>query len=186
MSRWMMPSSPARCERRGHLTHDAQDQQHLRRSFFHQVFAQVASLDVFEGHVRHAVGLADGEDLDDVGVGGLGDGGGFVLEARQGGGIGSQFGPQDLEGDLALEGNLFGEVNLAHAAPAEMTEDAEIGERSAGQVQLAGQGAGRQRMGLRHVVHDAIALPTVLPCGNEATRLLVLFYLTALGGGEEK
>ena len=68
----------------GHLAHDAQGQQHLGRPFLVQVFAQVAALDVFQGHVVQAVRLADGVDLHDVGVRGAGDGLGLGLEALAG------------------------------------------------------------------------------------------------------
>ncbi len=146
-------------QRRRHLAENAQRQQHVGRTLLEQEFAQVAALDVFQGHVRHTVGLADGVDLDDVGVGGLGDGGGLGLEALQGGGVGRQLRPKDLQGDLALQRDLFGEVNLAHAALAEMAQDVEVGQGSAGQVEFAaGQSAGRRRTGLRHRVRHAWGL----------------------------
>ena len=74
----------------GHLPHDAQGQQHFGRPLVRQVLAQVAALDVLQGHVVQAARLAEGVDLDDVGVGGAGDGLGLGLEALQGGGVGGQ------------------------------------------------------------------------------------------------
>ena len=68
-------------QRRRHLAHDAQGQQQIGRSLLGEILAEIAALDVFQGHVRDAVGLADGVDLHDVGVRGLGDGGGLGLEA---------------------------------------------------------------------------------------------------------
>ena len=63
---------------------------------------QIAALDVFEGHVVDAVGFADGVDLHDVGVRGLGDGLGFLLEALQSGGVGGQIGRAGSSGRLCV------------------------------------------------------------------------------------
>ena len=53
--------------------------------------------------------------MDDVRVVELGDGLGLGLEAQQGGGVGGQVGAEQLEGDLALERELPGEVDLPHS-----------------------------------------------------------------------
>jgi len=60
-------------ECRSNLAHDAKRQQGLRRAFLHDEFAQIAALDVFEGHVVQPLCLADDVHLDDVGVRGPGD-----------------------------------------------------------------------------------------------------------------
>ena len=53
-------------------------------------------------------------------------------------GVAGEILAEQLEGDLALEGELPGEVDLAHAAGADLAEDFELAERPAGEV-----GAGR-------------------------------------------
>src|SRR5262249_56712744 len=58
----------------GDLAHYAQADVYLRGAFLFHVFAEVAALDVFQGHVVQPAVLAGGVDLDNVGVGGAGDG----------------------------------------------------------------------------------------------------------------
>src|SRR5262249_38839548 len=77
------------------------------------------------------LGLAVGVDLDDVGVGGLGDGLGLEAEAGQRLGAEGLVGGEDLQGHLAAERDLLGEVDLAHAALPELAEDAEVGDVAA-------------------------------------------------------
>ncbi len=94
---------------------------------------------------------------------GAGDSGRFEFEALQGGGIACEFGFEQLEGDFALQRDLFGQVNLSHAAFAETTEDLKIAERAAGQIDRGRDGCramsfGRQG-GFRQVLHDRRLLP---------------------------
>jgi hypothetical protein len=53
----------------------------------------------------------------------------------QRGRIGGQFGLEDLEGDAALERELFGEVDLPHAADTEAAQDVVIVEGTAAQIE---------------------------------------------------
>ena len=87
----------------GRLSHDAQGEEQFRRPFFGDELAEIAALDVFEGHVGEAVDVADGVDLNDVGVVDLGDGLGLGLEALERRGVDGEVGAQDLEGHLTLE-----------------------------------------------------------------------------------
>ena len=83
MSRWMMPSSLGPLQGGGDLHMMLQAERQFGRPFLLDELAQVAALDVLQGHVVDAVGLADGVDLHDVGVGGAGDRLGLGLEALQ-------------------------------------------------------------------------------------------------------
>src|SRR5262249_20996134 len=125
------------------LAHDAEGDEDFRRAFLFEILAQVATLDVLEGHEVEAVGLFDVVDLDDVGVRGPSGGERLRLEALEGNRIAGHLGPQQLEGDLALEGDLFGEIDVAHAALAEAAENLIVAEPLAGQVDLPfGSGTG--------------------------------------------
>lgn len=75
---------------------------------------------------------ADGEDGHDVGVVQLGGGLGFVLEAQEPLGIQGRGVGQDFQGDAAVEGNLRGFVDDAHAAAAEFAEDLKIAQGAEG------------------------------------------------------
>src|SRR5206468_11103863 len=137
-----------------------QGKNHVRRALLFPVLAEVAALDVFQGHEVQTADLAAVVDLHDIGVGGAGDRLGFLLEAGQGGLVGGQVGAQHLEGDLALEGDLLGHVNLAHAAFAQAAEDVIIAERLPGEVGgggdvrgLAGRLRYSSRLRAARVVH---------------------------------
>lgn len=66
-----------------------------------------------------SVGLAEFIDGEDVGMIERGSGIGFLLKAAQTAFIKGEFGGEHLEGDFALQMQVFGEVNLAHASGAE-------------------------------------------------------------------
>ena len=84
-----------------------------------------------------AVQLADGVNLDDVGVGDAGDRRGFRLKPFQGIGSGCHIRPHDLERDLALQRELLGQVDLPHAALPQPAEDMEIAERFTSEIHFA-------------------------------------------------
>ena len=76
--------------------------------------------------------LVDVEDLDDVGVLELGDGLGLGQEPGGGLGAGVLAGQDHLQGDGAVEPDLAGLVDHAHAAAAELAQDLVAGERGVG------------------------------------------------------
>lgn len=92
--------------------------------------AQSLPLHQLEGQKRDAVRLLDGMEGDDVGMIEGGDGTRFALETVEPGGVGEGFG-EHLEGDLALEPGVEGEVDLPHSAGAEKAEHAIVGEGGA-------------------------------------------------------
>src|SRR5262245_34494225 len=81
-----------------------------------QGLVQAAAFDVFEGDERPAVALADLVDLDDVRMLELGDGFGLATEAAALLGAGVGAGCYHLEGDQAIQADLPGLVDHAHAA----------------------------------------------------------------------
>ena len=93
-----------------------------------ELLRQAAAVDVFQREVRQAFVLADFVDLHDV----------RVLQARDGFGFGAESSPlvrrgvlagQDhLQGDDAVERDLPGLVDDAHAAAAELAEDFVAGD----------------------------------------------------------
>ncbi len=114
-------------------------------------FGHAAAFDELHGVEVDAALAADGVDRHDVGVVERGGGAGFVLEARklplvEHGGEG-----QHLERDAAAERELLGFVDHAHAAAADLAEDAEVAELARrGLVSLS---AGRVELGLRQTRH---------------------------------
>ena len=87
------------------------------------------ALEVLQLEVGQAVGLADVVDLDDVGVLEPRDGRRLGQEAGGGHGIGVGTGQDHLEGARAVEADLTGVVDDAHAAAAELTQDLVAGDR---------------------------------------------------------
>ena len=77
------------------------------------------------------------QQVDHVGVVDAGDGLGLAAEPLQGGAVGGEVGPQHLEGDVPFEGELLGQVDLAHAAGAEAAQHLEVAEATTGEVALA-------------------------------------------------
>ena len=72
--------------------------------------------------------LADGEDRDDVGVMELGGGVGLALEALAGLSRQAEAGGQDLEGNAAIQRDLPGLVDDAHAAATDLADELEVAE----------------------------------------------------------
>ena len=76
----------------------------------------------------HAVGFFDGVHRHDVGVIERRDGLGFSRESRATVGVIGQLRRQDLEGDLAIEPRVLGQIDLAHPARADLVQDLVVGE----------------------------------------------------------
>ena len=89
---------------------------------------QAAALDELHGVERHAPLAADGVDRHDVGVVQAGGGLGLELEPLQLLGVQRRGQRQDLQRHPAVERELLGLVDDAHAAPADLAEDAEIAQ----------------------------------------------------------
>jgi hypothetical protein len=92
---------------------------------------QAAAGHELQGEVRPAVGLADLVDLHDVGVLKAGDGLGLGAEAGQFVGAGVGAGQDHLEGDQAVQAEVPGLVDDAHAAPAQFPEELVAGDDGA-------------------------------------------------------
>ena len=84
---------------------------------------QAPAADELHLEVGEAGVLVDVEDLDDVGVLELGDGLGLGQEPGGGLGAGVLAGQDHLQGDGAVESDLAGLVDDAHAAAAEFAQD---------------------------------------------------------------
>ena len=79
--------------------------------------------DSFHHEEARGAGLFDGVHGDDAGVVQGGDRPGLVLEPGEAAGVGGQVRRQDLDGDVAAEARVVGEVHLAHAPRAELAAD---------------------------------------------------------------
>ena len=109
---------------------------------------EAAAVGVLQGAKRQSAGLADFVDLEDIGV--LQPGGGFGFGQKAGHliGGGEAAGPDHLEGDGALEGQVQGLVNDAHAATAQQALDQVAGDDRRTAATSAGA-RGVRRDGLR-------------------------------------
>ena len=70
-----------------------------------------------------AAGFLDRVQGHDAGVVQRGDRSGFLLEAGEAVSIAREVGRQDLDGDVAAEAGVAGEVDLPHASRAELAAD---------------------------------------------------------------
>ena len=89
---------------------------------------QALAFDELHGVVVDAAFDADGVDRDDVRVVERGGGAGFVLEAGELLLVEHRGEGQHFQGDAAAERDLLGFVDDAHAAAADLAEDAEVAE----------------------------------------------------------
>ena len=94
--------------------------------------AQGLALQELGDRVDDPVGVAEVVDGEDVGVGERGHRLGLALEPRQSQLVLHQMLGQHLDGNRAIEGEVGGEVDLAHAAGAEAALDPEMAELLAG------------------------------------------------------
>ena len=97
-----------------------------------EAVGQAAPGDVLQREVRAAVVVAEGVDLDDVRVVQPGDGLGLGQEADGRLGPGVVAGQDHLQGDEAVEPDLAGLVDDAHAAAAQLAEDLVAGDAPGG------------------------------------------------------
>jgi hypothetical protein len=132
MSRWTMPAWWAWASQHLH------DHRHLaldghRRALAHGL-VEVLSLQELHRDEGRAVGVAaEVEDGHHVRVGHLRDGPGLALEAALELGVVRDLGDHDLEGHVAVEDGVVGEVDLAHGALAEGADNLVLAD-PAGQV----------------------------------------------------
>ena len=89
---------------------------------------QAAALDELHRVVVHVAVAADGEDRHDVGMVQPRDGLGFAAEPLHRLLVGHGREPQHLERHFALERRLLGLIDNAHAAAADLTDDAELAQ----------------------------------------------------------
>ncbi len=94
-----------------------------------QDIRQAAPLDKLHRVVMDAALAADGEDRHDVGMVQPRDGLGLAMEPLHGLLVRDGAEPEDLQGHPTAERGLLGLVDDAHAAAADLADDAEIAER---------------------------------------------------------
>jgi hypothetical protein len=95
-------------------------------------FGQAAAVDELHGVVVDGALAADGVDVDDVRVVQRGGRPGLVVEALQLPRVQRSGEGQHLEGHAAAQRELFGLVDHAHAAAADLPDDAEVAELAEG------------------------------------------------------
>ena len=84
---------------------------------------EVGAGDVFHDDEQFALVETKVMDSDNVGVGEVGDGFGFLSEADLDGGVGGVVGPQHFNGDESFQHEVAGAEDLGHAACAERFKD---------------------------------------------------------------
>ena len=114
--------------------------------FFEVAFAadallEGAAADELHGDVEVALVVADGVELDDVGVGDVGGDVGLAAELLEAGGVAGVLAVEDFEGDAAAEGFVFGLEDAAHAAFADLADDHELVKTATDADHLAAEGA---------------------------------------------
>ena len=93
---------------------------------------QAAPLDKLHGIVEHALLLADGEDRHDVRMVQLGNRLRFAIESLHGVAVGNAGKAEDLQGHFAVERDLSGFTDHAHATPADLADDLEVAQSRSG------------------------------------------------------
>ena len=138
---------------------------------------QATSGQVLQLEERQALDFADGIDLDDVPMLQLGDRLGLAQESGDGLGPGMSAGQDHLDGAGAIEADLPGLIDDAHAAAAQLTEDLIAGESRDGPpgFPFRGMTSGRPRL---HIVgytpgrlRSRIGPPVILACWTGFGRL---------------
>ncbi len=89
---------------------------------------QGLAVDELHGEEARSLGLVDGEDGDDVGMAQGGDGLGLALEEGPPLGVGDGAAGQELDGHVAVELEVAGLPDDAHAALAELLDEAVVAE----------------------------------------------------------
>ena len=100
--------------------------------------AQIGAFNVFHGHVRRTIlALVEIDDLHHVGVLELGGSLRLAAEAAQECGVLAKFAGDEFERPLTAQQNVFGKVDRAHAAAAELALDAVLAANDRARLQLA-------------------------------------------------
>ncbi len=113
---------------------------HRERPLGLDELGQVEPLDVLHREDQAAVEAEGGVGGDDVGVAELGHGADLALEAVEDAGALDDVAADDLEDLVAAHHGVVGEVDDAHAAPAEFALDLVVGVVG----QAGGEGVGRR------------------------------------------
>ena len=133
----------SRRQRQGDLADDVHGNRGFGGTLAVEELPEIDALDVFLGDVVQSVLFADTEHLDDVVVVEPGCGGGFAGEPFEVGVVGQQIGAEHLQGDLAVQRDLFGQVDVGHAAATEDPQQVKISQRRSAQVGRIHRGVGR-------------------------------------------
>ncbi len=113
-------------ESRGRLPQVLQRDIHLQRARLAQDLPEAGPFDERHGEERKPVALVDGEDGYDVRMIQLTRSARLVLEALHDLRVLGEQRRQHLEGDLAIERDLVGEVHACHPSVSDLTEDLEL------------------------------------------------------------
>ena len=116
------------------LSHNGKRQRIIEPALFLDVIAQVRALHVFHRDEANAFGRPQRINMDDVRMVQFRDGRGLGFEPAQIRRLRQEIGAKDFEGDGAVQADLAGQVNLAHATTAEQAFHLEIAEGHAGEV----------------------------------------------------
>ena len=112
----------------GHLVEQGEGPAGLELSLLGEQAPQVAPLDVAHGDVEQALDLSRLVDRRDAGVVDRGGELGLPQEALTETLVPGEIGGEQLQGDLALEAQILGQVDVAHPAPAEQGLDPVAGQ----------------------------------------------------------
>lgn len=108
-------------------------------------FAQRGAIEVLHRNVSLSVGFAQVVNGADIGVVETRGRLRFAPKAGEGARITGDRGRQELERDLTIEPDVFRQVDLAHAAAAELAHDAVVADDRPGRERTAGVNGGRGR-----------------------------------------
>src|SRR5262249_21254037 len=112
----------------GECVGDLQSQVQESGRFLRPAPPQAFALDVLHGDVVLPVGLANVVDGSDVGMIERGSEARFLKESRQALGIGGPLRREHLQGDHAAQASIFGAIDGAHPAFADLIENAIVAE----------------------------------------------------------
>ena len=119
---------------RGGLTHDAQGVGKVGGAVAGEPVAKVLPFDVFLGNEVQAVDVAHLVDLNDTGMDQAGCRPGLAFESHEVDAVVGQFGLENFDGHVTAELNLLGEIDLGHGPASQASEEAEIAQGPAGEV----------------------------------------------------
>ena len=113
----------------GDAGHDRKGFRHIEPRFFLEQLIQAFTGDEFEHEVGDAVILVVFEQVDDVGIVGLGQQPGFLAKAPENRRVLGLFAPQDLDGDDGTVGRVEGAIDDSLPAFAQLLEQAIASQR---------------------------------------------------------